>query len=127
MDDQHSPLFGHHQKPLNHKALEDLGADALEQAQWSFMLNDELKDLDEALEGLALPCRRRVRLLADLGHDQGLCGNGSESLGHGAESWISLLASKLGEKSQRGRQNVPNASQGERVFLFGKRMTLSLS
>jgi hypothetical protein len=80
------PLLGHHQDALDQQALEDLRPDALEQAQRPFVLNDKLHNLDEALERLPLPRRGRLRLQADLGHDQGLGDDGGKGLGHGAES-----------------------------------------
>lgn len=74
------PLLGHHEDPLHQEALEDLRPDALEQAHQALVLDDELHHLDEARKGLAVPCRRRLGLQADLGHNQGLGGYCCEGL-----------------------------------------------
>lgn len=81
------PLLGHHQDALNHKAFEDLRPDALEQAHGPFVLDDEPHNLDEALKGLSLPRRGRLRLQADLGYDEGLGNQGGEGFGHCAKCW----------------------------------------
>lgn len=82
---QYVPLFRHHQDTLHQQPLEDLRPNALEQAPWAFVRDDELHNLDEALERLPLPRRGRLRLQADLGHDQGLGDDSGERLRHRAE------------------------------------------
>jgi hypothetical protein len=84
---KNSPFFCHHQDALNQKALKDLWANSLKQAQSTLVLDDELHHLDEALEGLSLPNRRGLGLQSNLGNDQGLGGNRGQSLGHGTKYW----------------------------------------
>lgn len=71
------PLFRHHQKTLDNQAFGDLRPNALEEAQQSFVLDDELHDLDETLEWLSLAGRRRLGLQANLGHNKWLRGYSS--------------------------------------------------
>lgn len=80
-----SPLLRHHEDSLNHEPLEDLWSNALEQAQGTLVFDDKLHHLNEAFEGFALPDRRGLGLQPDLGHDKGLCDNGSQSFRHGAK------------------------------------------
>lgn len=80
-----APFFGHHKDALYQQPLEDLWSYALEQAEWTLVLDNELHHLDETLEGLAQACRGRLGLQANLGHNERLGHDGGQSLGHGAE------------------------------------------
>lgn len=80
------PLLGHHQDALYQEALEKLGPDTLEQAQGTLVLDNELHNLDEALERLAVANRGRLGLQADLGDDEGLGDDGGNRLGQSAKN-----------------------------------------
>lgn len=80
-------LLGHHQDPLDQETLHDLRADALEQSQKAFVLDDVRHDLAEGLEGLALALGRGAGLQADFGDDEGLGRDGGEHFGEGAEHY----------------------------------------
>jgi hypothetical protein len=65
-------LLGHHQEALHQQALQDLRANALEQAAGAFVHDDVVHDFDEGLEGLAVAGWRRARLQAYFGHNEWL-------------------------------------------------------
>jgi hypothetical protein len=67
------PFFRHHQKALNHEALENLGTDSLEQSQGTFVLDDVTHDLAKGFEGLSIPLWGRFRLKTNFGNNEGLC------------------------------------------------------
>lgn len=78
-------LLRHHEEALHKQTFHDLRTNALEKACKTFVLDNVLHHLDEALERLAVPYWRWFGLQADLGDNEWLCSNGSECLGHGAE------------------------------------------
>ncbi len=71
--------------PCTSSPFQNLRADALDQAERPLVLNDKLHDFDEALEGLALPLRRRWTASPPSATMSGAGYDGGQGLGHGAE------------------------------------------
>lgn len=89
---KHIPFFCHHEDALHQDTLGNLRRNTLEKTKPSLVLNNELHNLNEAVEGLALSRCWGLRLEANLGDNQGLRGDSRKRLRHGSEHCIPLLA-----------------------------------